>query len=127
MRTHTTLRTLDFDEALHHAGSTGAFVDLRPIDEYLDVHIPGSIPLLYERGPGMASRARDCVPLDLELVIDQPSGMTDDDVANAAGALRGKGFAVPGKVVDAINRWARARSAPASTEILEGPEQPDGT
>lgn len=75
----------------------------------------------------MAARARDCVPLDIELVIDQPPSLSDDDVTNAAAALRGKGFTVVGKVTDAINRWAKARSTPASTEVLESSKPPAGT
>lgn len=127
MRTLTTLKPLEFEEALQVVDAGGAFVDLRPIDQYLDVHIPGTIALLYERGPGMAARARDCVPLDLELVVDHPPNLSDDDVANAAAALRGKGFTVAGKVSDAINRWAKDRSVPASTEVLETSQPPPGT
>jgi rhodanese-related sulfurtransferase len=123
----TTLKKLGFDEALQLVGDGAAFVDLRPIDEYLDVHIPGSIPLLYENGPGMAARARDCIPLSLELIISEPPGLAEDEVANAAASLRGKGFTVAGKVADAINGWVKTRATPASTELFEGVDPPVGT
>jgi rhodanese-related sulfurtransferase len=43
-----------------------------------------------------------------------------DDLVNAAAALRGKGFSVPGIVVDGLNRWASTRGGLASTEVIEG-------
>lgn len=121
----TTVKDLSFDDALAAVEDDGAaFVDLRPIDAYLDVHIPGSLALLYEFGPGMASRARDCIPLELPLVLlDLGYG----DITNAAAALRGKGFSVLGAVTDAINAWAHARGNPASTDVHEGPDAPNGT
>lgn len=108
------------DGALQHVDSGAAFLDLRDVDSYLDVHIPGSINVLYEFGPGFNSRARDCIPLDVPLILlDLGVG----DLLNAAAALRGKGFDVLGKVDDAINKWASKRGIPASTEIvLEKPE-----
>ncbi|MFN2388867.1 MAG: rhodanese-like domain-containing protein [Actinomycetota bacterium] len=113
----TTLKHLTIEEALAHHDAGAAFVDLRPVEDYLDVHIPGSIDLQYEWGPGMPSRARDCLPLDLPLILlDLGAG----DVAHAAAALRGKGFAVVGKVEDGINGWAAARGTPASTEVVSG-------
>ena len=120
----TTLKTLQFDGALAFVDEGAAFVDLRPIESYLEVHVPGSLALLYEFGPGMAARARDCLPLDVPLVL-----MVDDDahMPNAAAALRGKGFTVLGQVEDAINRWAEARGAPASTEVVTGADPPEGT
>lgn len=117
-----TLKKLGFEAAAASVDAGGAFVDLRDIDAYLDVHIPGSIALLYEYGPGMASRARDCLPLEVPLVIvDGPY-----DSAHAAASLRGKGFAVLGLVEDAINEWAKHRGTPASTEVLRGPQPPPG-
>ena len=108
------------DEALEHVDSGAAFLDLRDVDGYLDVHIPGSINVLYEFGPGFNSRARDCIPLDVPLILmDLGAG----DLLNAAPALRGKGFDVVGKVDDGINAWASKRGTPASTEIVtEKPE-----
>jgi rhodanese-related sulfurtransferase len=108
---------LDFDDAVAQVEAGAAFVDMRPIQAYLDVHIPGSLELLYEFGPGFAGRARDCLPLHLPLVLlDLGYGQ----LANAAAALRGKGFEVTGAVGDGINRWANTRGAPASTEVIEG-------
>lgn len=111
-----TLRQLPFDDALASVDGGAAFVDLRPVDAYLEVHIPGSIALLYERGPGMASRARDCLPLDLPLVLVDLGGV---DYVHAAASLRGKGFTVLGAAEDAINRWAAVRGTPASTDVAE--------
>jgi rhodanese-related sulfurtransferase len=87
------------------------------VQAYLDVHIPGSLELEYEFGPGFAGRARDCLPLDVPLVL---LDLGHGDLHNAAAALRGKGFEVSGTVADPINAWAATRGAPASTEILEG-------
>jgi rhodanese-related sulfurtransferase len=117
MAVTTQLHELDFDDALAEVDSGGAFVDVRPVQEYLDVHIPGSLELLYEFGPGFAGRARDCLPLDLRLILlDLGYG----DLQNAAAALRGKGFDVAGTVSDGINLWASTRGSPISTEVVEG-------
>jgi rhodanese-related sulfurtransferase len=121
MPTATTLRTIDLDEALELVDSGAVFLDIRGVDSYLDVHIPGSINVLYEFGPGFNSRARDCIPLEVPLILlDLGAG----DLMNAAPALRGKGFDVLGKVEDGINRWASKRGTPGSTEIVS--ERPDG-
>jgi rhodanese-related sulfurtransferase len=118
-----TLRELPFEEALAAVDAGAAFVDLREVDAYLEVHIPGSLSLLYEQGPGLASRARDCLPLDLALVLVDLGGA---DYVHAAASLRGKGFTVLGRVGDAINRWASVRGVPASTEIVRGTIQGSG-
>jgi rhodanese-related sulfurtransferase len=110
----TTLKTLDFGDAARLVDAGAAFVDLRPIDKYLAGHIHGSLPLLYEAGPGMSSRARDCLPLDVPLVlIDAPRV----DMANAAAALRGKGFTVLGKVDKAVERWRTERGGLVATDM----------
>lgn len=119
----STLRTLVFQEALEHNDAGAAFVDLRPIDSYLEVHVPTSIELLYEFGPGMASRARDCVPLDVPLIL---LDLCTGDMPHAAAALRGKGFEVLGRVEDGINQWAALRGAPASTETARSADAPQG-
>ena len=119
----TTLRTLGFDDAVTRVEEGAAFADLRPTPSFLEVHIPGSLALLYEAGPGFAGRARDCLPLDLPLVL---LATGEVDLADAAAALRGKGFAVAGAVEDGLNEWAARRGAPASTEIADGREPPDG-
>lgn len=118
MLTKPSLQTLDFTEALDAVDRGAAFIDLRRIPSYFEVHIPGSIPLLYEFGPGLASRARDCLPLSLPLVLLE---LGYGNCAHAAAALRGKGFTVLGKIDDGINRWAAARGTPRSTEVLSSP------
>ena len=118
------LLTLDFAEAAAAVQTGVAFADLRPADEYLDVHIPGSIALVYERGPGMSSRARDCIPHDVAFVLLDPGNV---DCSHAAASLRGKGFTVLGKVDDAINTWAESHGTPASTEVLGKDDTPQGT
>ena len=116
MPTRPSVRKLQFEEAAAAVDQGAAYVDLRPIESYLEVHIRGSLALLYEFGPGMASRARDCLPLGLPFVLlDQGHG----DLANAAGSLRGKGFTVLGLVADGINQWAAAGGSPVSTEIVD--------
>ena len=118
-----TLKTLTFEQALAALDAGAAFIDLRGIDEYLEVHVPGSIALGYEAGPGMPSRARDCIPLDVPLVIlDLGAG----DALHAAASLRGKGFRVLGKVDDAVNRWVAHGGRAQSTEVLTGPSPPPG-
>jgi rhodanese-related sulfurtransferase len=120
----TTLRKLDVDTALATVDDGAAFIDLRPIPDYLDVHIPGSLALLYEFGPGMAGRARDCLPLELALILLE-DGATP--LPHAAAALRAKGFTVLGAVADGINEWAARRGTPASTEVLQASSPPAGT
>lgn len=117
------LKSLDFDDALALVDAGAAFADLRPVDDYLDVHIPGSLSLQYESGPGLAGRARDCLPLDLTLIVlDLGSG----DPPGAAAALRGKGFDVAGSVDDGLNSWAAARANLISTETVRSRVAPVG-
>lgn len=115
MLTRPSIRTLPFEEAAAAVEQGAAFVDLRAIESYLEVHIPGSLALLYESGPGMASRARDCLPLSLPFVL---LDLGHGDPARAAGSLRGKGFTVLGQIADGINQWAAAGGSPVSTEIV---------
>jgi hydroxyacylglutathione hydrolase len=115
MLANRTLRELTFADALAEVENGAAFIDLRDAPSYLDVHIPGSLCLVYEAGPGMAARARDCLPLDLPMVLLR----TDDiDYVHAAASLRGKGFTVLGAVSDPINEWASRHGVPTSTEIV---------
>jgi rhodanese-related sulfurtransferase len=115
MLTRRFVQELPFEEASAAVDHGAAFVDLRPIESYLEVHIRGSFALLYEFGPGMASRARDCLPLSLPLVL---LDLGHGDLVNAAASLRGKGFTVLGMVPDGINQWAAAGGSPVSTEIV---------
>ena len=119
MVTTSTLKTLSFNDAMRHIDDGAAFVDLRDVSPYLDVHIPGSLSLLYETGPGFQSRARDCIPLEVPLVLLDREGA---DMVNAASSLRGRGFSVVGRAGDAINEWSRWYGTPASTETYRGPQ-----
>ena len=124
MAVTTTVKRLTFDEALEVVEMGGAFVDLRPTDAYLDAHVPGSLDVVYEQGPGMSSRARDCLPLSLPYVL---LDLGHGDLALATAALRGRGFDVVGAVDDALNQWAGKGRTIASTEIVTGDDVPDGT
>jgi rhodanese-related sulfurtransferase len=119
-----TLRELDAAQAAAHVDEGAAWVDLRSTDDYLDVHIPGSLSLVFEWGPGMATRARDCLPLSLPVVILQTPGV---DTLHAANSLRGKGFTVLGTVHDGINAWAERNGTPASTDVYDRDDAPSGT
>ncbi|MDQ3661011.1 MAG: hypothetical protein M3454_08160 [Actinomycetota bacterium] len=118
----STLRQLSFESADKLVGEGASYVDLRAIDSYLEVHIPGSLGLVYEFGPGLAGRARDCVPLSLPLVLlEAPNA----NLNNAAASLRGKGFTVLGALADGVNAWINVHGAPSSTEVVEGHVAPD--
>jgi rhodanese-related sulfurtransferase len=119
-----TAHELSLDQSEAHVRAGAAYIDLRDVSDYLDVHIPGSISLQYEFGPGFPVRARDCIPLEVPLILLERS---DVDVPFAAASLRGKGFAVLGVLPDAVNSWAHKNGTPASTEVFEGPEPPSGT
>lgn len=124
MAVTTSVKRLTFDEALEVTHMGGAFVDLRPTAAYLDAHVPGSLDVVYESGPGMSTRARDCLPLSIPYVLlDLGYG----DVALATAALRGKGFSVVGVVDDALNQWAGKERRIASTEVAAGGAPPQGT
>lgn len=119
--TQTTLRNMSFEEAVQSVKEGAALIDLRDVASYLDVHVPGSIALVYEFGPGMAGRARDCIPLSVPLVL-----MTSDaaNMLHAAASLRGKGFDVRGEVENALNLWGRTQGGLASTDLVERPVPP---
>jgi rhodanese-related sulfurtransferase len=120
----TTLRTIPLDEALNASKGHAALVDLRDVMGYLDVHIPGSLALVYEFGPGMAGRARDCIPLSIPLILLES---TNANMLHAAASLRGKGFEVLGMVPDAVNLYGRSNQRLASTEVAQGSQAPSGT
>ncbi len=122
MVTRSTLQHLSLTDALHHVDTGAAFADLRDVPSYLARHIPGSLSLLYEPGPGFQSRARDCLPLDLPLLLLHQDGI---DMVNAAASLRGRGFSVPGSVTDGIEEWSRSRGTTAVTEVYRGPQPRD--
>jgi rhodanese-related sulfurtransferase len=116
----STLRTLALEAAEAAVEEGAAYVDLRPIPDYLDVHVPGSLALLYEFGPGMASRARDCLPLSVPLVLLEDES---SDLMNAAASLRGKGFTVLGQLEGGVRAWAETKGAPNSTEVVTAPPE----
>ena len=117
----TSVRAIDIDEAGAHVEGGAAYVDLRPTDAYLDVHIPGSLALKYEFGPGMAGRARDCIPLEVPFVLLHHQGL---DMAEVTAAFRGKGFTVLGYIEDGLTQWGHVHGAPASTEVVSGTTPP---
>jgi rhodanese-related sulfurtransferase len=80
----------------------GLLIDLRPIDDYLDRHVRGSVPLLYEAGPGLGGRARDLLPLDARLLLLQDA---DSPLEDAAASFRGKGFDVVGLIEGGVSAW----------------------
>lgn len=120
----TTLKRLTFDEALEVVEMGGALVDLRPTSSYLDAHVPGALDVVYERGPGMSTRARDCLPLSIPYVL---LDLGHGDLGLAAAALRGKGFSVVGSAEDGLNQWAAKGRRIASTEVVTGDAPPPGT
>lgn len=119
----TTLKELTFDSALAHLDEGAVFVDLRTPEAYLDVHIPGALDLVFEFGPGMSTRARDCIPLSTPLMLLEDG---DNDLKHAAASLRGKGFTVLGSVSDGVNSWVAASGKAGSTESSDSVEPPDG-
>jgi rhodanese-related sulfurtransferase len=118
MVTLSTLKTLSFSDAMRHVDHGAAFVDLRDVAAYLDVHIPSSLSLQSETGPGFQSRARDCIPLEIPLVLIAHEGT---DMVNAASSLRGRGFNVIGVIADALQEWSKLYGTPASVETYRGP------
>lgn len=120
----STVRRLSLGKGLDHLGEGGAaLVDLRPVEDYLESHIPGSLALVYEFGPGLAGRARDCLPLDLQLILLDPG---DVDLGNAAAALRGKGFTVVGGIEDPLHGWSESGEELGSTGIIGAHDVPSG-
>ena len=118
MTVTTTVKQMTFEEALEVVEMGGALIDLRPVAAYLEAHVPGSIGIVYEKGPGMSSRARDCLPLEIPYVL---LNLGHGDLNHAAAALRGRGFSVVGGVDDGLNQWASGDRRLSSTEIL-GPD-----
>ena len=119
----STLKTLSFSEAAREVEEGAAFVDLRAVKSYLGAHIPGSLSLLYEKGPGFQSRARDCIPLDVPLILLETEGV---DMINAGSALRGRGFSVPGVLRDGLDEWTKWYGNLTSTETYRGPQPKQG-
>src|SRR5688572_2312949 len=119
----TSIKELTAEEAAAQVDGGGAFIDVRPVAAYLDVHVPGSLSLQYEFGPGFPGRARDCIPLEIPLVLLGEEGV---DAHEVAGALRGKGFAVTGVVPGGVRAWGQRFGSPTSTEVVEGQRPSQG-
>lgn len=119
----STLKTLSLSDAMRHVDEGAALVDLRSVASYLGAHIPGSLSLLYEKGPGFQSRARDCIPLDVPLILLDTDGV---DMMNAGSSLRGRGFSVPGFVRDGLDEWGKLYGTAASTDTYRGPRPKHG-
>ena len=121
--TSKTTHALSLEAAEHHVSAGAAYIDLRPVREYLDVHVPKSLSLQYEFGPGFNTRARDCIPLSVPLVILDHGGI---DMEYVTASLRGKGFAVLGTVENGLREWGEARGTAASCEVFEIDQVPEG-
>jgi hydroxyacylglutathione hydrolase len=120
----TALKPLTPNEALVLIDAGASYADLRKVDGYLDVHIPGSLSLQYESGPGLPGRARDCIPLHVPLVLLEVDGVDSQEVA---AGLRGKGFTIEGVLEGGIEAWAHAHGTPTSSDVLEGDVESPGT
>ena len=101
----TTLKALTADRVRQLVRAEGIVIDLRPPADYLSGHIPGSVPLLYEAGPGLGGRARDLLPLDARLVLLEDATSPLD---KAADAFRGKGYEVVGYFPGGVAAWPDA-------------------
>jgi len=102
-RSASSLRSLTAARARELLAGDALAIDLRPVGDYLAGHIHGSIPLLFEAGPGLGGRARDLLPLDARLVL------LDDGTSpleRAADSFRGKGFDVVGTLAGGVKAWA---------------------
>lgn len=87
------LRNLGSDQIARILAEGGLLIDLRPVDDYLSGHWSGSIPLLYEDGPGLGGRARDLLPLDARLMLLEDGKSPLEETADS---FRGRGFDVAG-------------------------------
>lgn len=116
-----TIRALDERRVRRVLDEDGLLIDLRSTERWLVRHVAGSIPLLFEAGPGLGGRARDLLPLDARLVL------LDDGASPlepAAAALRGKGFEVVGFLPGGVGSWPKpdVRETPAVPVERAGPD-----
>ena len=119
-----TVRRLSLHEGVEHLREGGAaLIDLRPVGAYLESHIPGSLALVYEFGPGLPGRARDCLPLGLELILLDHGAI---DIGNAAAGLRGKGFTVVGAIEGALEAWPDSGEELRATRTIGARDAPSG-
>lgn len=110
-----TLRALDAEQAGAILDRGGLLIDLRPVEDHLARHIRGSVPLLFEAGPGLGTRARDLLPLGGPLALLEDGTSPLDD---AAASLRGKGFEVVGYLP--ADGWPEEAVAATPAAPIEG-------
>jgi len=118
-RSASVLRNLTPARARELLAGDALAIDLRPVGEYLAGHVHGSIPLLYEAGPGLGGRARDLLPLEARLVL------LDDGVSpveRAADSFRGKGVDVVGGLTGGARAWADPL---VTTPVIQLADTPD--
>jgi rhodanese-related sulfurtransferase len=114
----TSLRNLAPERVRQILDAGGLGIDLRPIDDYLARHVLGTIPLLYEAGPGLGGRARDLLPLDSRLVLLDDGASPLDKTADS---FRGKGFEVVGYLAGGVGAWPES---PVSTPQIPAADAP---
>jgi rhodanese-related sulfurtransferase len=112
----TSLRSLTVERVRQVLREGGLAIDLRPADAYLDHHVPASIPLLFEAGPGLGSRARDLLPLDAPLILLEDGA---SDLDRAADSFRGKGFEVVGYRPGGVDSWPGEPTATPQTTLAD--------
>jgi rhodanese-related sulfurtransferase len=113
------LRSLTPARARELLAGDALAIDLRPVADYLAGHIRGSIPLLFEAGPGLGGRARDLLPLDARLVL------LDDGTSpleRAADSFRGKGFEVVGALAGGVKAWADPLTTTPVIQLADAPD-----
>jgi hydroxyacylglutathione hydrolase len=113
------LRSLTPARARELLAGDALAIDLRPVADYLASHIRGSIPLLFEPGPGLGGRARDLLPLDAPLVL------LDDGTSpleRAADSFRGKGFEVVGALAGGVKAWADPLTMTPVIQLADAPD-----
>ena len=114
------LPRLNIDRTAHLVAEGALLIDLRPPDDYLRMHLRGSICLMFEDGPGFSGRGRDLIPLDRKLIL------VDDDATAldlAAAMLRSRGFDVIGATPE-VRHWPQEWAS--HTEIFDLDQLPKG-
>lgn len=112
MTATTGLRAISADRVAQLLRADGLVVDLRPPAAYLSRHIVGSVPLLFEAGPGLGGRARDLLPLESRVILLEDGSSPLD---KAADAFRGKGFEVLGYFAGGVEAWP---GTPGGTPVM---------
>lgn len=112
MTTTTGLRAISPERVAQILRGEGVIVDLRPPPAFLSRHILGSVPLLYEAGPGLGGRARDLLPLESRVILLEDGSSPLD---KAADAFRGKGFEVVGYFAGGVEAWP---ATPGGTPVM---------